>query len=59
VRYLDGAGVPMRYKVRGVDGEPVPRNVLAAMEQHPAEPWKVRDRMMNEMGWRQETNEGS
>jgi hypothetical protein len=51
VRYLDGAGVPMRYKLRRVDGEPVPINVLAAMEQHPAEPWKVQDRMLNEMGW--------
>lgn len=51
VRYLDGAGVPMRYKARRVDGEPIPMNVLAAMEQHPAEPWKVRDRMLNEMGW--------
>ena len=51
VRYLDWAGVPMRYKVRRVDGEPVPMSVLAAMEQHPAEPWKVRDRMLNEMGW--------
>jgi hypothetical protein len=51
VRYLDGAGVPMRYKARRVDGEPVPLNVLAAMEQHPAEPWKIRDGMLNEMGW--------
>ena len=51
VRYLDGAGVPMRYKLRRVEGEPVPMNVLAAMEQHPAEPWKVRDRMLSEMGW--------
>jgi len=51
VRYLDWAGVPMRYKLRRVDGEPVPINVLAAMEQHPAEPWKVQDRMLNEMGW--------
>ncbi len=51
VRYLDGAGVPMRYKLRRADGEPVPMNVLAAMEQHPAEPWKVRDRMLSEMGW--------
>jgi hypothetical protein len=41
----------MRYKARRVDGEPVPLNVLAAMEQYPAEPWKVRDRMLNEMGW--------
>jgi hypothetical protein len=51
IHYLDGAGVPMRYKVRWVDGEPVPMNVLAAMEQHPADPWKVRDRMLSEMGW--------
>src|SRR5262249_22599317 len=40
LRYLDGAGVPMRYKVRRVEGEPVTMNVLAAMEQHPAEPWR-------------------
>jgi hypothetical protein len=26
-------------------------NVLAAMEQHPAEPWKIRGRMLNETGW--------
>jgi len=51
VRYLDSSGVPMRYKARRVEGEPVPMNVLVAMEQHPAEPWKVRDRMLNEMGW--------
>lgn len=51
IRYLDGAGVPMRYKLRRVEGEPVPTNVLAEMEQHPAEPWKVRDRMLNDMGW--------
>lgn len=50
VRYLDGAGVPMRYKARRVDGEPVPMNVLAAMEQHPADPWKVRDRMLDRDG---------
>jgi hypothetical protein len=52
VRYLDGAGVPMRFKVRRVEGEPVPTNVLAEMERQPAEPWKVRDRMLKEMGWR-------
>jgi hypothetical protein len=51
VRYLDGAGVPMWYKARGVDGEPVPMNVLNEMERHPADPWKVRDRMLSEMGW--------
>jgi hypothetical protein len=21
------------------------------MERHPADPWKIRDRMLNEMGW--------
>lgn len=52
VRYLDGAGVPMRYKARRVKGEPVPMAVLAEMERHAVEPWKVRDRMLNEMGWR-------
>jgi hypothetical protein len=51
IRYLDGAGVPVRYKMRWVEGEPVPMNVLAAMERRPAEPSKVRDRMLNEMGW--------
>ena len=51
LRYLDGAGVPMRYKVRRVEGEPVPMNVLAKLERHPAEPWNVRDRMLNEMRW--------
>jgi hypothetical protein len=50
VRYLDGAGVPIRYKLRRVEGEPVPMSVVAEMEQHPAEPWRVRDRMLNEMG---------
>jgi hypothetical protein len=51
VRYLDGAGIPIRYKVRRVEGEPVPMNVLAEMERHQADSWKVRDRMLNEMGW--------
>ena len=58
VRYLDGAGVPMRYKVRRVDGEPVPMKVLAAMEQHPTEPWTVRNRMMDEMGWHSKQTRG-
>jgi len=51
VRYLDGAGVPVRYKLRRVAGEPEPMSVLAEMERHPEEPWKVRDRMLQEMGW--------
>lgn len=51
LRYLDGGGVPMRYKARRVEGEPVPMNVLAEMERHPTEPWKVRDRMLSEMDW--------
>jgi hypothetical protein len=50
VVYLDG-DVPMRYKLRRVPGEPVPANVLAAMEQEPHQPWAVRDRILKEMGW--------
>jgi hypothetical protein len=46
VRYLDGAGIPMRYKLWRGDGEPVPMHVLNEMEQQPEEPWKVRDRMV-------------
>jgi hypothetical protein len=52
VRYLDGADVPMRFKLRRVPGEPVPASVLAAMEQNPAAPWTVRDQMLKQMGWR-------
>jgi hypothetical protein len=33
VCYLDGAGVPARFKLRRVEGEPVPMNVLAEMER--------------------------
>jgi hypothetical protein len=51
VRYLDGAGIPMRYKVRRVAGEPVPMNVLAAMEREPADPWRIRNQMLSEMGY--------
>lgn len=51
VRYLDRAGIPARYKLRRVEGEPVPIDVLAEMERHPDEPWKVRDRMLHEMRW--------
>jgi hypothetical protein len=46
VRYLDGARAPMRYKVRRVEGEPVPMCVLAEMERSAAEPWAVRERML-------------
>jgi hypothetical protein len=51
VRYLDGDGIPMKFKLRRVQGEPVPTNVLSEMEKHPVEPWKVRDQMLEEMGW--------
>jgi hypothetical protein len=51
VRYLDGVGVPTRYKLRRVAGEPVPMAVLSEMERHSSEPWKIRDRMLQEIGW--------
>lgn len=52
VRYLDGAGIPPRYKLRQVEGEPVPMSVLSEMERQPNEPWNVRERMLKEMGRR-------
>jgi hypothetical protein len=39
VRYLDGAGIPPRYRLRRVEGEPVPMSVLAEMERHSAGFW--------------------
>lgn len=50
VRYLGGAGIPIRYKSRTVEGEPVPSRILAEMERNPTEPWRVRDRLLNEIG---------
>jgi hypothetical protein len=50
VRYL-ADGIPMKFKLRRVPREPVPANVLTEMEKHPVEPWKVRDRMLEEMSW--------
>jgi hypothetical protein len=50
VRYLDGADVPMPYKARRVEGEPVPMNLLPEMERQRLEPWKVRDQLLNEIG---------
>jgi hypothetical protein len=54
VRYLDGTGIPLRYKLRLVPGEPVPTNVLTEMERQPEAPWRIRDRMLNAMGCRQD-----
>jgi hypothetical protein len=55
VVYLDGLNVPHRLKeFRGAkefDGEPLPLEVVEAMYRHPAEPWKVRDQLLTEMGW--------
>lgn len=56
VRYLDGAAVPMRYKLRRVEGEPVPQSVLLEMERSLREPWKVRNRLLQEMGWCSKAN---
>jgi hypothetical protein len=47
--YLDAPGVPDRYKVRAVPGEPVPSNVLAAMRGKPTAPWSVRDALLAEI----------
>jgi hypothetical protein len=47
VRYLDGAGIPMRYKLRRVEGEPVPMNVLAELERRQADLMEGRDPMQD------------
>jgi hypothetical protein len=44
VLYLDGPGVPPRYKVRRVAGDPVPTHIRQEMERHPDKPWSIRDR---------------
>lgn len=41
IRYLDAGDIPIRYKSRWVEGEPVPMSVLRAS----------RDRILDEMGW--------
>jgi hypothetical protein len=51
VRYLDGFNVPDRFRLRCVAGEPVPLNVLAEMERHRESPWKIRDKLLEEMKW--------
>jgi hypothetical protein len=51
VRYLDGIGIPMSYKLRRVDGEPVPLNVLVEMERCSTDPWVVRDQMLQDIVW--------
>jgi len=52
VCYLDGPGVPMRYKLRRSGGDPVPLSVLNEMEQQGDEPWKIRDQILKELVWR-------
>jgi hypothetical protein len=49
VRYLDGSGIPTRYKLRRVDGDPVSTEVLRAMEQATEEPWRIREQILNEL----------
>jgi hypothetical protein len=46
IRYLDSSDVPDSHKGSYLDGEPVPMEVLHAMEANPLEPWRIRDRMM-------------
>jgi len=53
VRYLDGPGIPMRFKARRMKGTPVPLDIVQAMQDAEIEPpWEVRDRMLRAIGWR-------
>lgn len=45
LRYLDGPGIEAKYKVRVVEGEPVPPAVRTAMEAA-AQPWLVRELLL-------------
>jgi hypothetical protein len=54
VRYIDGPNIPMRYKVRKMKGQPVPLEIVAAMDKANADggqAWEVRDRMLLGIGW--------
>jgi len=52
VRYLDGPGIPARYKARTMKGTPVPLEILEAMMRADAEPpWVVRDRLLRAINW--------
>jgi hypothetical protein len=43
ILYLDAPGIPLRYKLRRVPGEPVPAHIHEEMERN-SKPWEVRDR---------------
>jgi len=43
VRYLDGSGIPTRFKVRQVSGKPVSLEVLREMERDYRTGWALRD----------------
>ena len=52
IRYLDGPGIPMRYKARVPLGQPVPLNVVAAMQaESDQKPWEIREKMLAEIKW--------
>jgi hypothetical protein len=51
VRYLDAPGVPDRFKLRSMPGDPVVEEVRIEMERHPEAPWEIRDRMLERMAW--------
>jgi len=53
-RYLDGPGIPDKYKTRNVPGgeNPLPISVLMRMQQS-TEPWVVRDEFIRIKHWLQ------
>jgi hypothetical protein len=52
IRYLDGPGIPMRYKARVPPGQPVPLDVVAAMQAVSAgKPWEIREQMLAAIQW--------
>jgi hypothetical protein len=55
VRYLDGPGIPLRFKARRMKGTPVPLDIVRAMAEAKEAPWEVRDRMLDAISWRAKT----
>ena len=52
IQYIDSPATPEHFKGSRLSGDPVPREILAAMEAAMADkPWKIRDEMLAGMTW--------
>jgi hypothetical protein len=52
IQYIDSSSTPDHFKTSRLSGDPVPSDVLAAMEATITDrPWKVRDELLGRMHW--------